>query len=390
MALTGTLKDFGIAEILQLIGTQKKTGVLTLEDGKRRAEIEFSEGVVVGARGGNSGITLEERLVRAELISQAQLLDAKRKVQETLKPFAAVLLSENTMEPKELRDSIALHISEIVFETFGWKSGTYAFEQKFIQWDKQLITPMSAESIMMDGLRIVDETPVVLKVIPSLSDRYIRAKRPPTNITLGMDMQNIMGLLDGKRTVEDVVYRSGMAKFEVLKRLAKLMTQGFISLASEADAILNEVNNLGASAGKDAKPESDSLGRWTSVSVYLLLAMVSIAALFQVASLAGIPVLSELGVKSEESAGGAVGMMLGLEEARVENALETYRAVHGEYPDTMDRLVEAALLDNDEVKIFAAHGFEYKKEGQGYRITGHAKESAASAEPTENKKEAQR
>ena len=32
MALTGTLKDFGIAEILQLIGQQSKSGVLHLKN----------------------------------------------------------------------------------------------------------------------------------------------------------------------------------------------------------------------------------------------------------------------------------------------------------------------------------------------------------------------
>ena len=44
MALSGTLKDFGIADILQLIGQQQKTGKLRLQNGDEEVEIIFSSG----------------------------------------------------------------------------------------------------------------------------------------------------------------------------------------------------------------------------------------------------------------------------------------------------------------------------------------------------------
>ena len=43
MALEGTFSDFGLAEIFQLIGLQKKTGVLTVRGGE--------DGQVVAHRG---------------------------------------------------------------------------------------------------------------------------------------------------------------------------------------------------------------------------------------------------------------------------------------------------------------------------------------------------
>jgi hypothetical protein len=36
MALKGTIQDFGVADILQLIGQQGKTGVLVFRNGPRR------------------------------------------------------------------------------------------------------------------------------------------------------------------------------------------------------------------------------------------------------------------------------------------------------------------------------------------------------------------
>ena len=49
MALSGTLKDFGIADILQLIGHQTKTGKLTLKSAGDEVEVFFIEGNVVFA-----------------------------------------------------------------------------------------------------------------------------------------------------------------------------------------------------------------------------------------------------------------------------------------------------------------------------------------------------
>ena len=49
MALSGTLKDFGIADILQLIGHQTKTGRLTLKTGQAEVEVSFKDGTVIFA-----------------------------------------------------------------------------------------------------------------------------------------------------------------------------------------------------------------------------------------------------------------------------------------------------------------------------------------------------
>ena len=84
MALTGTLKDFGIAEILQLIGQQSKSGVLHLKNRSDEIHILVSTGCVVSAEyaGRKAREKLGSLLVRAGLLTQAQLqqgLDAQKR-----------------------------------------------------------------------------------------------------------------------------------------------------------------------------------------------------------------------------------------------------------------------------------------------------------------------
>ena len=49
MALEGTLKDFSLADIFQLIGIQKKTGILTLKNEGDVVTVSFLNGSVVSA-----------------------------------------------------------------------------------------------------------------------------------------------------------------------------------------------------------------------------------------------------------------------------------------------------------------------------------------------------
>ena len=85
MALEGTFKDFGLADIFQLVGLQKKTGVLTVRgEGGRLVTVSFEKGAVVFAD--EFQRTEAERLgnvlLRTRLLTQEQL-DAAMAVQKS-------------------------------------------------------------------------------------------------------------------------------------------------------------------------------------------------------------------------------------------------------------------------------------------------------------------
>ena len=65
-ALHGNLKDFGIAEVFQLIGQQRKTGLLEISGEGECVQLAFDEGAVVWASpvGPTEFAVLGERLVR--------------------------------------------------------------------------------------------------------------------------------------------------------------------------------------------------------------------------------------------------------------------------------------------------------------------------------------
>ena len=62
-----------------------------------------------------------------------------------------------------------VQVSQIVFKVFRWRDGEYHFEPTdTVDYDRENFNPMSADFILMEGIRMVDEWPIIEKKIPSM------------------------------------------------------------------------------------------------------------------------------------------------------------------------------------------------------------------------------
>ena len=77
VALHGNLRDFGVGEVFQLIGHQRKTGVLEVVGEPSPIRIAFDRGAVVRGEpaGAFEGAALADMLVRVGLLTRERRLD---------------------------------------------------------------------------------------------------------------------------------------------------------------------------------------------------------------------------------------------------------------------------------------------------------------------------
>lgn len=242
MALKGTLKDFSLADIFQLIGIQKKTGVLTLKSQKEVVTVSFLEGSVVSADALHR--RLEDRLgtvlVKSGRISEAQLQEALRIQKNTLKRMGSILVDNRFIDAQALRDALQVQISQMVYRLFRWGDGEYDFSQEgHVDYDKEHVIPMSAESILMEGARILDEWPMIEKGIGSFGSVFRHANveivagpgriegsagdEAARAVTLNDQERLVHTLVDGKRTVQEIVERSALSEFDTCRILFELI-----------------------------------------------------------------------------------------------------------------------------------------------------------------------
>lgn len=251
MALQGTLKDFSLADIFQLIGIQKKTGVLTLKNDQETVTVAFADGHVVGAD--STLRRIEDRLgtvlVKSGRLTEAQLQDALRQQRSTMKRLGAILVEGQFLDANGLSEALQVQISQLVYRLFRWTSGSYNFSQETkVEDDRELISPMSAESILMEGARILDEWPMVEKGIHSMQAVWRHAnvaiaqgavakggdEEAAGAVTLSDTERLVYGLVDGKRPVQEVVDRSALSEFETCRTMFELISRQLLEEVRQA------------------------------------------------------------------------------------------------------------------------------------------------------------
>src|SRR5687767_7265408 len=254
MALEGTIRDFGLPDIFQLIGLQRKTGILTLKNEKDQVTVAFENGMVVAAD--SSTKRLEDRLgnvlVKQGKLTNERLADALSTQKATLQRLGHVLVTQNAITDKDLKEAITVQISQLVFKVFRWRDGEYHFAPTdTVDYDRENFAPMSADFILMEGIRMVDEWPIIEKKIPSMDIVFRTAVDPGTievavtdaaggevkqsaasasnKIRLSRDEERVFRKVDGTRTVQGIVDSSGLSEFDTCRILFDLLNRNLIS-----------------------------------------------------------------------------------------------------------------------------------------------------------------
>ncbi len=258
MALEGTLRDFSLADIFQLIGLQRKTGMLTLKGKDDTVTVTFLDGKVVGADSLNR--KLENRLgavlVKTGYLTPEQLNQALEIQKETLQRLGFILTHHEIISQQELRDALQLQTMQVIYRLFRWKDGEYHFSQEtVIEYDHDNVTPVSAESILMEGARMMDEWPIIEKRIRSYSmvfrhkavgqeiavvdedeadeidfDGAAKKKKKGggDKIRITAQEKSIYDLVNGKSTVAEMMESSRLSEFDTAKALYELLSRDLI------------------------------------------------------------------------------------------------------------------------------------------------------------------
>jgi hypothetical protein len=193
-----------------------------------------------------------------------------------------------------------------VYRPFRWTAGRYRFVPEAVDLGEGKIGPLGAENVLMEGIRRVDEWPMILEKIPSTAMVFKVGSRAGKLNPKKVEPSEVkmLDLVDGKGTVQDLVDRSGLGEFEAMRGLASLIAAGAIAsvgavpVAAPAKApTVRMAPQLPARA--PAKPPLwlARLG-WGLAAVWLLGSLV----LFRAEPLGLLP-LSAAGAKSLDRAG---------------------------------------------------------------------------------------
>ncbi|MDQ6893221.1 MAG: DUF4388 domain-containing protein [Acidobacteriota bacterium] len=249
MGLEGTLRVFSLNDIFQVLGLQRKSGVLTVEGEDDTVTISFLGGSVVAAESANRRLDnrIGHLLVRAERLTESQLEGILKTQTETQQRLGFLLIRERLVSPEDLRQALRLQILRIVYSAFRWADGRFRFTQEGpIDYDADHMSPVPTESILMEAAQILDEWPLLEKKVASRAVVFERAPgveglklvssaqgAGEGTLVVSRAEAETWKWIDGIRSVADILERAFLSDFEAYKGLAELVGRNLIVEAKE-------------------------------------------------------------------------------------------------------------------------------------------------------------
>jgi hypothetical protein len=381
MALKGTLKDVGIADILQLIGQQGKSGTLYLNAGHQEVKIHFREGAIVRTESTTRSKKdlIGTMLVRAQLISEVELQHALETQKRTLQRLGDVLVGMKAIKEEKFRQMAQLQTSETLYKLFAWKTGHYEFELAEVVSEPSL-TPLRAESVLMEGFRMVDEWPVVKRRITSFEMTFERVKQLPPPPPKANEFDDALSsVLEDRKEVNKGEFQ---AVGEVERRVYELATPGrtvsqIIDLACLGEfetckALLNLSNleYLRPSPGvykpmevQQTEPLWERAFRLVGRGVVSLLMVAVLAYLASRLDFGAFRLNASSGSSYSDPA--AQRVISKQQLARIASALALYKLEKGDLPDALESLVSEGLLQGDDLRYPWREPYFYRRAEAG-------------------------
>ncbi len=386
MALSGTLKDFGIADIFQLIGQQQKTGVLHLSEKDDEVHVSFKDGNIVRAESATrkKKELLGDMLVRAGLVSARGLEEALDEQKRTLKRLGDILVARGAVDRAALKEMAQLQTCETIYRLFSWKTGNYAFETAEIDFDPEAVTPIRSESVLMEGFRRVDEWPLIRKRISSTSMTFERVKDlPAPKVKAGDDVDAAFAAFDGTgekadddddtvdnvgpnerrvyRIADDgkdvswIVDRSRLGEFEACKALMNLVNGGYLKpVSSNADAAAAAASGRRRRIAELLVATVSKLG--ATMAVIAFLGVVAVAAPIS-------PLVPDVEDEASVADPALERVVSRGQLSKLRTALAVYVLEHGRSPETLDELVKAGIVEAADVRFPWGEPYHYRKAG---------------------------
>jgi hypothetical protein len=243
VALRGNLEDFGIADVFQLIGQQRKTGILELRGEGGQVELRFDRGRVVSAAPVRelAHEALGEMLVRCEILEPERLEELRRESAAAAQSIPVLAAERGWVDAATLQEIDELLTRETFFAILRWRSGAFDFRAQPVPHERPFDALHGAEQILMDGLRMLDEWQSFAPSVPSEDMVFAPSGELADAQSLGgggavapAALEAIFQQVDGHASVRQVIDRSRLGTFDAVRALAELRRAGLVAVADRA------------------------------------------------------------------------------------------------------------------------------------------------------------
>jgi hypothetical protein len=400
--LEGDLAHFRLSDILQVIASQRKTGILTVQGKSDILAVSFLEGGIVAADALNQSLDdlVGEVLVRRELIEPARfarLVDEQRGSGERLVDF---LVSRQAVSRDQLLESIEDLTYRLILDVLRWKEGQFKFYGGEEVAHEEGVRPLRVDELLM---RSMAELPAEEGGAPALvsgMSTYVRTAdaRPVRRIPVGFDEHTpldagiawvttdeeaILERLDGRTSADTLARTSGLGESRVYYALSRLLGAGLVRELAQGEEV--PALAVASSSASVARPTPEALrldrrfeaveepravphalGRRLAAAVRLVPFAAAAAVIVGALSVPGHLIFPAPGQGEARDTFYRVRRLARF--AGIDRAARTYHLLEARYPSSLEELGKRGLLRVSAKNDLEGQPLEYRPKGEEYEI----------------------
>jgi hypothetical protein len=248
LVLSGDVRAFSLADLLQLVHTAAKSGFLYFEHGDCVKTVYLHAGEVVFASSNQRVDRLGQCLLRRGVITVEQQLEADQDFKPPA-PFGRFLVELGFLTPRQLWDGVKHQVEEIVRSLFAFSAGHVLFWEGEVRPDNVVRLSLPTRRLIAEGLSQRDE---LLTFLAQLEDPNLRLlPEPGAAIRLGGSERAILESLESDGTFPSVCRRVGLDPLSGARTVRLLRETGAVRIG--------RVDGPSRSAGEPRPAQNEKL-----------------------------------------------------------------------------------------------------------------------------------
>ncbi|MEF3254581.1 MAG: DUF4388 domain-containing protein, partial [Deferribacterales bacterium] len=221
--LVGDLRSMPLPEVFQWVAFSNKTGELHLQKENDEVNIMFLNGKIAYVTTNLPHLLLGQLLLRYKMLNKNDLVKSLSLQKQLKIPIGQVLIENGLLDEKSVKRILEIQVEEVVYTIVNWDNGFFIFEEKEI---RPTMINISVDMLILEGLRRKDDMGRFFKVYSNKSILALKNSDYP-----------IKDVVDGKRTVYEIVTTLGGDYFKTYELIYTGIINGDLYIVEEGDYI---------------------------------------------------------------------------------------------------------------------------------------------------------
>jgi DNA-binding MarR family transcriptional regulator len=250
--LKGNIGEFSLSEVFHIVSFSRNTGSLVIEGSRSSVSIYFVTGRAVFANPIYSGDSIGKVLVKNGIINKTDFREALTRQKElgnngSQVRVGSILVSMGILTDRKFSDCLIELVRETIYDILTDDRARFEFLREKVGLTDYAAIGIDIEEIIHECERRLKDWELIQDASINFDNVYSISPDPLEDnfVQISVSEWKILSLVDGYRTVRDIIEISRLNKFEVCKTVHTLLELGLIDKKrGKADSLMKRIRKV--------------------------------------------------------------------------------------------------------------------------------------------------